>query len=174
MRVRTLQPSLLTELPVFSRWFQYFLQAFHRVVCLRSNLYDVFSNIRDDELEHVKTMVACEDNSISVDIWVRTQSEAVAKGHSVYLFPAEPLHSLFLPVVCLVCIVVLLTSYRRRSGRVKMRTGPSSPATLPEHLTQLGSLYYDTWAHGESARTSWWQIGGDAAFVNEHGTCKCE
>lgn len=41
------------------------------LVCRCSNLYDVFSNIRDDELEHVKTMVACEDNSISVDIWVR-------------------------------------------------------------------------------------------------------
>ena len=33
-----------------------------------SNLYDVFSNIRDDELEHVKTMKACEDNSIMVDL----------------------------------------------------------------------------------------------------------
>jgi len=35
---------------------------------LRSNLYDVFSNIRDDELEHVKTMTACEDNSIMKDL----------------------------------------------------------------------------------------------------------
>ena len=40
------------------------------MVCWCSNLYDVFVNIRDDELEHVKTMVACEDNSISVDIMV--------------------------------------------------------------------------------------------------------
>jgi len=44
---------------------------------LRSNLYDVFVNIRDDELEHVKTMVACEDNSISVDIRVRAAGLAV-------------------------------------------------------------------------------------------------
>jgi hypothetical protein len=119
-------------------------------------------------------MVACEDNSISVDIWVRTQIEAVAKGNSVCLFLTELLHSLFLPVMCLVCILVLLTSYRRRSGRVKTRTGPSSLAILPKHLTQPGSLYYDTWAHGESARTRLWQIGGDAAFMNAQGTCNCE
>ncbi len=35
-----------------------------------SNLYDVFCAIRDDELEHVKTMVACSDNTISADIQV--------------------------------------------------------------------------------------------------------
>lgn len=34
----------------------------------RSNLYDVFINIRDDELEHVKTMKACMDNTIMVDL----------------------------------------------------------------------------------------------------------
>jgi ubiquinol oxidase len=39
-----------------------------------NNLYDVFVNIRDDELEHVKTMVACEDNSISVDIREKARS----------------------------------------------------------------------------------------------------
>ena len=39
-----------------------------RLYLLRSNLYDVFSNIRDDELEHVKTMTACEDNSIMKDL----------------------------------------------------------------------------------------------------------
>ena len=33
-----------------------------------SNLYEVFCNIRDDELEHVKTMTACEDNSIMTDL----------------------------------------------------------------------------------------------------------
>lgn len=32
------------------------------------NLHDVFVNIRDDELEHVKTMRACEDNTIAADI----------------------------------------------------------------------------------------------------------
>ncbi len=30
----------------------------------------MFVNIRDDELEHVKTMKACEENTISVDIMV--------------------------------------------------------------------------------------------------------
>lgn len=29
-----------------------------------ATLYDVFVNIRDDELEHVKTMTACKDGSI--------------------------------------------------------------------------------------------------------------
>lgn len=48
------------------------------MVCWRSNLYDVFVNIRDDELEHVKTMVACEDNSISVDIMVSRCSLATS------------------------------------------------------------------------------------------------
>lgn len=32
------------------------------------NLYDVFINIRDDEMEHVKTMKACEDNTVATDI----------------------------------------------------------------------------------------------------------
>ena len=33
-----------------------------------NNLYDVFSNIRDDESEHVKTMDACQSNTIALDI----------------------------------------------------------------------------------------------------------
>jgi len=36
----------------------------------RSNLYDVFINIRDDELEHVKTMAACQDGSVALDLQV--------------------------------------------------------------------------------------------------------
>ncbi|PRW56883.1 plastid terminal oxidase [Chlorella sorokiniana] len=33
-----------------------------------NNLYDVFINIRDDELEHVKTMAACQDGSVALDL----------------------------------------------------------------------------------------------------------
>lgn len=33
-----------------------------------NNLYDVFVNIRDDEIEHAKTMSACQDNSIAIDL----------------------------------------------------------------------------------------------------------
>jgi ubiquinol oxidase len=40
----------------------------YRLYC--SNLYDVFINIRDDELEHVKTMVACQDGTIALDLEV--------------------------------------------------------------------------------------------------------
>ena len=32
------------------------------------DLFDVFSNIRDDESEHVKTMSACQSNTIAIDI----------------------------------------------------------------------------------------------------------
>lgn len=35
-----------------------------------SNLYDVFINIRDDELEHFKTVVACQDGSLALDLQV--------------------------------------------------------------------------------------------------------
>jgi hypothetical protein len=34
----------------------------------RSNLFDVFRNIADDEREHVKTMTACRDYSIVDDL----------------------------------------------------------------------------------------------------------
>lgn len=37
-------------------------------LCWRSNLYDVFVNIRDDELEHVMTMTACKNNTIRSDL----------------------------------------------------------------------------------------------------------
>lgn len=37
-------------------------------LCTRSNLYDVFRNIADDEREHVKTMTACRDYSIVDDL----------------------------------------------------------------------------------------------------------
>lgn len=43
---------------------------------IRSNLYDVFINIRDDELEHVKTMAACQDGSVALDLQVRTVAGA--------------------------------------------------------------------------------------------------
>jgi hypothetical protein len=33
-----------------------------------STLYDVFVNIRDDEIEHRKTMVACQDGTIALDL----------------------------------------------------------------------------------------------------------
>jgi len=36
------------------------LRGFPKNVVPRSNLYDVFVAIRDDELEHVKTMIACQ------------------------------------------------------------------------------------------------------------------
>lgn len=38
---------------------------------LRSNLYDVFVAIRDDEIEHTKTMHACGEGSILIDLEVR-------------------------------------------------------------------------------------------------------
>ncbi|KAI3428133.1 hypothetical protein D9Q98_006516 [Chlorella vulgaris] len=41
-----------------------------------NTLYDVFCNIRDDELEHVKTMVACQDGSIALDL---QNAEAMAE-----------------------------------------------------------------------------------------------
>lgn len=40
-----------------------------------NNLYDVFINIRDDEGEHVKTMAACQDQSIIKDIQMRRDEE---------------------------------------------------------------------------------------------------
>ncbi len=35
---------------------------------LRSSLYDVFCNVRDDEGEHMKTMVACQNDTIALDL----------------------------------------------------------------------------------------------------------
>ncbi|GIL82973.1 hypothetical protein Vretimale_8495 [Volvox reticuliferus] len=37
------------------------------------NLYDVFCNIRDDEMEHVKTMRACQDATVQQDIVSRRE-----------------------------------------------------------------------------------------------------
>lgn len=36
-------------------------------------LYDVFSNVRDDEGEHVKTMAACQDGSVMLDLEARRE-----------------------------------------------------------------------------------------------------
>ncbi|PNW85119.1 hypothetical protein CHLRE_03g172500v5 [Chlamydomonas reinhardtii] len=40
------------------------------------NLLDVFTNIRDDELEHVKTMVACQESTIAKDIAASSSGSA--------------------------------------------------------------------------------------------------
>lgn len=48
---------------------------------IRSNLYDVFINIRDDELEHVKTMAACQDGSVALDLQVSTEAGAGGRLH---------------------------------------------------------------------------------------------
>lgn len=39
------------------------------------NLFDVFSNIRDDESEHVKTMRACQDLSIVEELQIKRQKD---------------------------------------------------------------------------------------------------
>lgn len=46
---------------------------------LCSNLYDVFVNIRDDELEHVLTMTACKVNSISSDLAAKRDGQEKLK-----------------------------------------------------------------------------------------------
>lgn len=46
-----------------------------------ANLYDVFRNIRDDEGEHVKTMVACQDRSVEFQIMAKN---ALARPESEY------------------------------------------------------------------------------------------
>lgn len=45
-----------------------------------SNLYDVFINIRDDEIEHVKTMKACQDDKIAQDLANRRRLNVVKRG----------------------------------------------------------------------------------------------
>lgn len=42
----------------------------HPTLIQCSNLFDVFVNIRDDELEHVKTMEACQIGSVALDLQV--------------------------------------------------------------------------------------------------------
>lgn len=44
-----------------------------------NNLYDVFANIRDDELEHVLTMTACKDNTIMSDLASKREEEEKLK-----------------------------------------------------------------------------------------------
>ncbi|PNH04774.1 Ubiquinol oxidase 4, chloroplastic/chromoplastic [Tetrabaena socialis] len=41
------------------------------------SLLDVFTNVRDDELQHVKTMVACQDNTIALGLTEGAQRRAV-------------------------------------------------------------------------------------------------
>lgn len=75
--------------------FEFCLSSFHYFVILQSlflqfddfqttrkveprrpecaNLYDVFRNISDDEMEHVKTMKACQDDSIGFDLSERRE-----------------------------------------------------------------------------------------------------
>eukprot|EP00884_Botryococcus_braunii_P010314 jgi/Botrbrau1/19284/Bobra.0073s0027.1 len=47
------------------------------------NLYDVFCNIRDDELEHVKTMKACRDYSITDDLAARRLTSSFQSAGSL-------------------------------------------------------------------------------------------
>lgn len=50
---------------------------------LRSTLYDVFCNIRDDELEHVKTMVGCQDGTLAIDLQVHGGRVRVSSSSGV-------------------------------------------------------------------------------------------
>ncbi|PSC72507.1 plastid terminal oxidase isoform B [Micractinium conductrix] len=53
-----------------------------------NNLYDVFVNIRDDELEHVKTMVACQDGTVALDLQnTQAMAEFAAKQSIASLAP---------------------------------------------------------------------------------------
>lgn len=55
-----------------------------------NNLYDVFINIRDDELEHVKTMVACQDGSIALDLENgQAMAEFASQQHIASIAPWE-------------------------------------------------------------------------------------
>lgn len=55
-----------------------------------NNLYDVFINIRDDELEHVKTMAACQDGSIALDLEnAEALAELASKENIATLAPWE-------------------------------------------------------------------------------------
>ena len=48
-----------------------------------STLFDVFVNIRDDEHEHVKTMAACKDGSITKDLAAGEEARSIAAGKQV-------------------------------------------------------------------------------------------
>lgn len=53
-----------------------------------ANLYDVFINIRDDEDEHVKTMAACKDGSITAELQNEEEARAMAAGGQVRVLKA--------------------------------------------------------------------------------------
>jgi ubiquinol oxidase len=61
------------------------------------NLYDVFKNICDDELEHVKTMKACQVSSWRSEAWTGTGRSCLDSPHSRALsaMPCEQSVSLF-------------------------------------------------------------------------------
>ena len=48
-----------------------------------NSLYDVFINIRDDEIEHTKTMAACKDGSISKELEEGEEARSVTLGQRV-------------------------------------------------------------------------------------------
>lgn len=54
-----------------------------------NNLYDVFCAIRDDEVEHVKTMQACQNNTIRLDLQNEAAMRQVAEQQQVAKLPAS-------------------------------------------------------------------------------------
>jgi ubiquinol oxidase len=48
-----------------------------------NTLYDVFVNIRDDEVEHIKTMAACKDGTIGEQLVVGERERSGAAGGPV-------------------------------------------------------------------------------------------
>lgn len=53
-----------------------------------NNLYDVFINIRDDENEHIKTMGACKDGSITAELAKEEEARCIARGAQVRVLRA--------------------------------------------------------------------------------------
>ncbi|EFJ52002.1 hypothetical protein VOLCADRAFT_79367 [Volvox carteri f. nagariensis] len=51
-------------------------------------LLDVFKNIRDDEMEHVKTMIACQNSTIAKDIAAASASSSSSPSPSATELPA--------------------------------------------------------------------------------------
>lgn len=62
-------------------YFEVVFDRYSLLVC--RNLYDVFCNIRDDELEHVKTMKACRDYSITDDLAARRLTSSFQPADSL-------------------------------------------------------------------------------------------
>jgi ubiquinol oxidase len=66
------QPATPTAISYYRDGDLYMFDEFQTAVVAESrrppvdNLYDVFVNIRDDEAEHVKTMVACQSDDLSL------------------------------------------------------------------------------------------------------------